>query len=164
MRHHVRVGLDPLEEAEILQPRDDLLARGETVDAVQFLGELRRAFRQAAQIILVADQRETGLLIEHADLRQVVALADLEIVEVMRRRDLHRARAFFRIGIFVGDDRDLAADQRQDDMLADQMSCSAHRPDARRRALSPSMVSGRVVATTMKVVGSSGLKVLPSSG
>ena len=47
--------------------------------------------------------------------------ADLEIVEVMRRRDLDRARAFFGIGIFVGDDRNAAADQRQDHVLADQM-------------------------------------------
>ena len=61
MRHHVGVGLDPLEEAEILQPRHDLFARGEAVDVVEFLGKLRRAFRQAAQIILVADQRETRL-------------------------------------------------------------------------------------------------------
>ena len=30
-----------LEEAEILQPRHDLLARGEAVDAVQFLGKLQ---------------------------------------------------------------------------------------------------------------------------
>ena len=46
-------------------------------------------------------------------------------------------------------------------MLADQVrqrsssGCTA-------TAVSPSMVSGRVVATTMKVAGSSGLKVLPS--
>ena len=80
-----------------------------------------RSFRQAAQIILVADKRERALLIEHADLRQVVPPPDLEIVEVMRRRDLHRARALFGIGIFVGDDRNLPPDQRQDDVLADQM-------------------------------------------
>ena len=48
-------------------------------------------------------------------------LADLEIVEVVRRRDLHRARALLGVGIFVGDDRDAAADQRQNDILADQM-------------------------------------------
>ena len=39
----------------------------------------------------------------------------------MGRGDLHRARAFFGIGIFIGDDRNLPPDQRQDDMLADQM-------------------------------------------
>ena len=88
---------------------------------LQFLGKLRRALRQSAQIIFVADQRETAFLVEHADLRQVVPPADLEIVEVVRRRDLDRARAFFRIGIFVGDDRNAAADQRQDHVLADQM-------------------------------------------
>ena len=59
--------------------------------------------------------------IKHVDQRQVVPLADLKVVEVVRRRDLHRARAFFRIGVFVGDDRNAAADQRQDRGLADQM-------------------------------------------
>ena len=49
-------------------------------------------------------------------------LADLEIVEVVRRRDLDRARALFGIGVVVGDDRNPAADQRQDDVLADQMA------------------------------------------
>ena len=48
MRHHVRVRLDPFQEAEILQPRHDLLARGEPVDLVELFGELGRAFRQAA--------------------------------------------------------------------------------------------------------------------
>ncbi len=61
MRHHVRVRLDPLQESEILQPRHDLLARGETVDTVQFFGKLHGAFRQSAQIIFVADERECSL-------------------------------------------------------------------------------------------------------
>ena len=121
MRHHVRVRLGPLQETEILQPRQDLLARGEAVEALQLLRKLLGAFRQSAQVILVADQSEAALLIEHADLRQAVAAADLEIVEVVRRRHLHRARAFFGIGIFVGDDRNPASDQRQDHVLADQM-------------------------------------------
>ena len=77
-----------------------------------------------------------------------VALVDLVIVEVVRRRDLHRARALLGIGIFVGDDGDLAPDQRQHHRLADEglvaivLGCTA-------TAVSPSMVSGRVVATTM---------------
>ena len=50
-----------------------------------------------------------------------MAFADFEIVEIVRRRDLDRAAALFRIGIFVGDDRDPAADQRQDEVLADEM-------------------------------------------
>ncbi len=44
------------------------------------------------------------------------ALADLEIVEIMPRRDLHRARAEFRIGMLVGDDRDQPAGDRQPDL------------------------------------------------
>jgi len=61
--------------------------------------KLRCAFRQSAQIILVADQSQMALLIEHADLWQIMPAADFKVVEVMRRRDLDRARAFFRIGI-----------------------------------------------------------------
>ena len=122
MRHHVRVRLDLFQETEIFQPRHDLLARGEAFDVVEFFRKLVRAFRQAAQIVLVIDQGETALLVEHADLRQAVPLADLEVVEVVRRRDLDRARALFGIGVVVADDRDAAADQRQDHVLADQMS------------------------------------------
>ena len=44
---------------------------------------------------------------------ELVALADFEVVEVVRRRDLDRAGALLGIGIFVRDDRDLAADERQ---------------------------------------------------
>ena len=49
-----------------------------------------------------------------------MALADLEIVEVVAGRDLDRAGALFGIGIFVGDDRDQPAGQRQAHLLPDQ--------------------------------------------
>ena len=45
--------------------------------------------------------------------RQVVALADLEVVRVVRRGDLHRAGAELRVDVLVGDDRDAPAGQRQ---------------------------------------------------
>ena len=48
---------------------------------------------------------------------KLVPLADLEVVEVVRRRDLDRAGAFLRVRVFVRDDRDAAADQRQDGVL-----------------------------------------------
>ena len=48
-------------------------------------------------------------------------LADLEIVEVVRWRNLHRARTLFGIGIFIRNDRNPASDQGQDHVLADQM-------------------------------------------
>ena len=75
--------------------------------------------------------------VEHVDQRQVVPLADLEIVEVVRRRDLHRAGALLRIGVFVADDRDAAADQRQDRVSCRSGACSARSPDAPRPRCRP---------------------------
>ena len=69
----------------------------------------------------VAFQNDVRLRIEDVDLGEVVALADLEVVEIVRRGDLHRAGAGFRIGIAVGDDLQPAADQRQDGVLADDI-------------------------------------------
>ena len=61
-----------------------------------------------------------SLAIQDADLRQVMPFADLEIIEVVRRRDLHRARTLLRVGILIGDDRNRPAHQRQDHVLAHQ--------------------------------------------
>ncbi len=109
---------------ERLHALDDLLARDEAVEAVQLqrLDQLRRQRIEAVEEGVVVLEIEIGLAVEHVDQRQVVAAADLEIVEVVRRRDLDRAGALLRIGIFVGDDRDAAADQRQDRVLADEMA------------------------------------------
>ena len=70
--------------------------------------------------VRIAVEHELALRVEDVDRRQRVAPADFEIVEVVRRRDLDRARALLGIGIFVGDDRDAAADERQDHVLADE--------------------------------------------
>ena len=48
------------------------------------------------------------------------ALADFEVIEIMRRGDLHGARALVRVGILIRDDRYTAADNRQLDKLANQ--------------------------------------------
>ena len=114
--------LDLVEEPRGLEPLDDLLARLEAVEAVQRqrLVELRRG-RHALQELDVAVEVELPLDVEHVDHREMVALADLEVVEVVGRRDLHRAGALLRIGIVVADDRDAAADQRQHRGLADQV-------------------------------------------
>ena len=116
-----RVRLDLLEQARRLQARDDAACarRSGRGRAAQRLVELRRR-RHVVEEGLVVREIELGLDVEHVDQRQVVAAADLEIVEVVRRRDLDRAGALLRIGIFVGDDRDAAADQRQDRVLADR--------------------------------------------
>ena len=61
------------------------------------------------------------VLVHHVDLRQVVAQSRLKIVGIVRRRDLHRAGAELRLREFVGDDRNLALHQRQQNILAVQM-------------------------------------------
>ncbi len=71
--------------------------------------------------IVIVLQRHEAFGVEHIDEPQLMPLADLEIVEVMRGRDLHRARALLGVRIFVGDDGDQAADQRQAHILADQL-------------------------------------------
>ena len=61
--------------------------------------------------------------------------ANLEIVEIVGRGDLDRAAAHLGIGIFIGDDRDQPANQRQPNLFADEvgvarifrMHCPVHR-------------------------------------
>ena len=113
-----------------------------------------RVRRRPGEEVLVAVQRQPGLAVEDVDDAELVALADLEIVEVMRRRDLDRAGALLRVGIVVADDRDDAADQRQDRVPADQ-GPSVSFSGWTATPVSPSIVSGRVVATVMKVEASS---------
>ena len=92
-------------------------------------------------------------------MRQVVTLADLEVVRVVRRRDLDRAGAERRVDVFVGDDRDVPVGQRQRDGPCRPGARSARRRDEpprqcrrawfrlawwpRRRSRSPVAVSDR---------------------
>ena len=55
---------------------------------------------------------------------EIVSPADFEVVRVVGRRDLHGSRSLFRVRIFVGDDRDLSAHYRQDDLLSDEVLVS----------------------------------------
>ena len=59
--------------------------------------------------------------VHDVDHGEPVPATDLEVVEVVARGDLDRARALFRVGVFVGDDRQPSADQRQDGAFADQV-------------------------------------------
>ena len=60
------------------------------------------------------------ILVEDIDQRQGVALADLVVVEVVGRGDLHATGAKFRITVIVAHDRNASTDQWQLDELADQ--------------------------------------------
>ena len=77
-----------------------------------------------------------------------VALPHCVVVEVVRRRDLDAAGAELRIDVLVGDDRDARARSAAARPARRPGAGSARRPGCTATALSPSMVSGRVVATT----------------
>ena len=120
MRDHVRVRLD----LRASRPSRAIMptiarARLETVEPVERRdepGQLVIAGLDALEEVVVALQRDAPLGVEDVDRPHalgLVAPADLEIVEIVRRRDLHGAGALLRIGIFVGDERDQPADQRQ---------------------------------------------------
>jgi hypothetical protein len=65
---------------------------------------------------------DAGVLVEDAEHRQVVPAADLEVVGVVRRRDLHRAGAERRVDVLVRHHGDQPAGQRQQHLGADQVA------------------------------------------
>jgi hypothetical protein len=84
-------------------------------------GHHRRAGLEAIQTQEGARRGDHPTLVEHRDRRQPVPLADLEVVRVVPRGDLHRARAEGRVDLLVGDDRNLPARQRQGQHGADEV-------------------------------------------
>ena len=97
--------LDLDHQAQLFQVGHDGLAGHKAVHAAVFFG---------CFVVDLGGQRQ------HRDHGQLVALAHLIVVLVMRRRHLHHAGAEFAVHVFVGDDGDLAAHQRQGHGLADQ--------------------------------------------
>ena len=86
---------------------------------------VERLLHRGARALAVEARERSALLVEGAvevedvDLLEVVPLAGREVVEVVRRRDLHRAGA--ELGVDedrVGDDRDLSIDERVNELLA----------------------------------------------
>ena len=95
--HRVAVLGDLLEEAFLLQLLHQRLARLEPVLPGVGAGVLRHP----------------AVFVDHRHARQRVALPHREVVRVVARRHLHRARPERRVDERVGDDRQLAADDRQ---------------------------------------------------
>ena len=116
----VRVGL--CQQTQFLQLRHDRAAGGEAVLAFQRAHEIRIGHTgHRGQRVSDFRERHPGFAVEDGRHRQIVPLAHGKIVEIVGRRDLHRAGAFFRVGIFVGDDRNAPADQRQNGEFSDQI-------------------------------------------
>ena len=98
--------LDVIEQVVLLEPLDDGLAALIAVHA----GKLA---------IALDDHR---VLIEDIDLRQVVGLTHGVVVGVVSRGDLDKARAKVGVDVVVGEDGDLAVNDRQHDGLAHEGS------------------------------------------
>ncbi|MDT4793166.1 hypothetical protein FQZ97_256800 [compost metagenome] len=120
--HFQRVVVDLLEQAGGLEVGDDLAARVEAVE--MGIGGRQAAVHlgvdAAIEVEHLGGGQYGGVLVEDVDQRQVVALADFIVVEVMGRGDLHAAGAELAVDVVVGDDRDTPAHQRQLDEGADQ--------------------------------------------
>ena len=72
-------------------------------------------------LVFAAEVVDSGVIVHDLDLLKPVALPDKEVVRVVGGRDLHAARTEADLHIVVGDDRDLSADDRQDQRLADKV-------------------------------------------
>src|SRR5471030_189946 len=121
-RHFQVVIVDADQQAGRIERSNDLLARFEAVEASVFCRDLAvDAFVQrAVEVKHLTGRQDGGVLVEDVQQRQVVALADFIVIEVVGRGDFHAAGAEFRVAVIVGDDRDAAANQWQLDKLADQ--------------------------------------------
>ena len=126
VRNCVRVRFDFREKTGERHHLDDPAPRDEAVLAIDRGDQpgMIVVALEALEEIDIALERHSPLGVENIDRTHTLGLmplADFEIVEVVRGRDLDRARALLRIRIFVSDNRDQAADQRQANALADQM-------------------------------------------
>ena len=101
----VGVGLDLLQIAARLQVGHDGLAGLVAIHAG----------------VLAAVGGHVGGLVQHLHDGQVVALAHLEVVGVMRGGDLHHAGAELHVHVGIGDDGDLLVQQGQQHLLAVQV-------------------------------------------
>ena len=77
-----------------------------------------------------------------------MAFAYLKVVEVMGGGDFNRSAAFGGVGMFICYYFDFAVEHRDGAVLAYEFFYSGHLRGGTAMAVSPAMVSGRVVATT----------------
>ena len=102
----MHIVLDLFQEPQRVDVGDDALARFEAIKPAVGFGRV------------LVDPR---VLVENVDLRQVVPLADLKVVEVVRRRNFHRAGALFGVGVFIRNDGYLTSDEWQQHCLSDEI-------------------------------------------
>ncbi len=122
LRYFRGVVVDADQKAGGVERSHDLLARFEAVEAGVFGGEgaIDGVVQRAVEVEYLGSGQNGSVLVEDVQQRQVVSLADVVVVEVVGRGDLHAAGAELRVAIVVRDDRDATAYQRQLNELADQ--------------------------------------------
>ena len=122
LRHLQAVVVNAHQQTGGVEGGHDLLACFETVKAGVFGRDLAvdALVQCAVQVEHLAGRQYGGVFVEDVQQRQVVALADFVVVEIVGRGDFHAAGAEFRVAVVVRDNRDAAADQWQLDELADQ--------------------------------------------
>jgi len=142
--------LDVDQSAFLFEPGDDGLARLFPREAEQILRD-EAVLRLHHESLSVEHVKHVGGL-------EPRALADLEVVEVVTGRDLHRAGAELGIGMLVGDDGNQAPGDRVFELLADQSAIALvlrmhrdrhvreHRLGPRGRDLDRAAVIGERVA------------------
>ena len=91
------------------------------VHVLQVLDDRFAAFEAVHAFIFAGVFVHRAVFVHDEDALQVVAIADLEVVRVVCRRDLHGAASEFTVDIIVCHDFNFTADDRQDDFFADQM-------------------------------------------
>ena len=101
-----------------VQVRPDL---GDHAALLAERGDDGRARLEPVQALERSGRSDHAALVQHGEGRQVVAAADLEVVRVVGRGDLHRAGAELRVHVRVGHDRDAPAGQRQFHLAADHV-------------------------------------------
>ena len=127
MRHGMSVRLDLRQQTGQRHHFDDALAGDETIPSVERRDQPRGIMIGDIQPVeerQIAFQLNASFRIQDIDLSHAfgfVTLADFEIVEVVRRRNLDRAGALFRVRIFVGDNCDKATDERQAHAFANKI-------------------------------------------
>ena len=87
----------------------------------QFLNHYLSCFITFHSGVLAAIFIDGGIVIHNIDLRKVMALAHLEVVRVMSRRDLNRSGTKFLVYIIIRYDRNLPVHQRKDCFLSYQV-------------------------------------------
>ena len=97
------------------------LDRDEHTHLLKLLDESLAAFIAVHTRILAGTLEHLARVANDLDFLKVMALAHLEVVRIVCRRDLDSARAEVLVDVFIGEQRDAAADDRQDQRLADEI-------------------------------------------